>query len=139
MKKRVSARGIIIDSDKVYIMFRRRIKDNGVVKEYYVLPGGGINHDETLEEGVKRELKEEFSVDVDIIVYLGVDEGKDSIAHFFSCRIINGTPTLGGEELKRCCKENFYKIQKIKIKDLNNIDILAKDMIIKAYNNDFII
>ena len=87
MEKRVSARGIIIDGDKVYAMFRRRIKEDGSIKEYYVIPGGGIKQGETLEENVKRELKEEFSVDVDIIGYLGVDEGNDSIAHFFSCKI----------------------------------------------------
>lgn len=138
MEKRVSARGIIIDGDKVYAMFRRRIKEDGSIKEYYVIPGGGIKQGETLEENVKRELKEEFSVDVDIIGYLGLDEGNDSIAHFFSCKIVTGTPMLGGEELKRCCEENFYEIQKVKIEDLDNIDILAKDMIMKAYNNEFI-
>lgn len=82
MKKRVSARGIIIDDNKVYVMFRKRIKEDESTKEYYVIPGGGIKEGKTLEENVKRELKGEFSVD---------------------------------------------------------IDILAKDMIIKAYNNDFII
>ena len=139
VKKRVSARGIIIDDNKVYVMFRKRINEDGSTKEYYVIPGGGIKEGETLEENVKRELKEEFSVDIDIIGYLGVDENPDSIAHFFSCKIISGIPTLGGEELKKCCEENFYEIRKVKIDDLNDIDILAKDMIIKAYNNDFII
>lgn len=138
MKKRVSARGIIIVGDEVYAMFRRRINEEGIVKEYYVIPGGGIEQGESLEENVKRELKEEFSVDVDIIGYLGVDEGNDSIAHFFSCKIVNGTPMLGGEELKRCCKENFYEIRKIKIANLDDIDILAKDMIMKAYNSEFV-
>lgn len=82
MKKRVSTRGIIIDDNKVYVMFRKGINEDGSTKEYYVIPGGGIKEGKPLEENVKRELKEEFSVD---------------------------------------------------------IDILAKDMIIKAHNNDFII
>lgn len=129
MLKRVSARGIIIDNDKVYVMFRRKIKEDGSVKEYYVIPGGGMKQGETLEENVKRELKEEFSVDVDIVGYLGIDEGKDSIAHFFSCKIVKGIPMLGGEEFERCCKDNFYEIQKVKIEDLDVIDIFAKDMI----------
>ena len=49
-----------------------------------------------------------------------------------------GAYLLGGEELKRCCKENFYEIKKVKIEDLDDVDILAKDMIMKAYNNEFI-
>lgn len=138
MKKRVSARGIIIDGDNVYLMYRRRTKEDGSVKEYYVIPGGGVEHEENLDEAVKRELREEFSVDVDIIGYLGVDEGYDSIAHFFNCKILRDIPKLGGEELKRCCRENFYEIRKIKITDLDEIDIFSKEMIMKAYNSEFI-
>ena len=97
MEKRVSSRGIIIEDDNVYAMFRRRIKDDGIIKEYYVIPGGGINENETLEENVIREMKEDFSVDVKIKGYLGKDESDETIAHFFSCSIINGTPKLGWE------------------------------------------
>lgn len=138
MEKRVSARGIIIDEDNVYLMFRRRIREDESVKEYYVIPGGGVEHEENLEEAVKREVREEFSVDVDIIGYLGVDEGNDSVAHFFSCKVLRGIPKLGGEELKRCCRENFYEIRKIKITDLDGIDILSKEMIMRAYKSKFI-
>ena len=138
MGKRISSRGIIIEDGKVYAMFRRRIKDDGTVKEYYVIPGGGIKENETLEENVMREMKEEFSVDVKIEGYLGKDEGEDSIANFFSCSIINGVPKLGGEEKERCCESNYYEIRKIPIEDLDKVDILAKDMIMKAYNKEYI-
>lgn len=136
MNKRVSSRGIIIEDDYVYLMFRRRIKENKEVKEYYVIPGGGINENETLEENVKRELKEEFSVDVEILGFLGTDESEDAIANFFSCKIINGTPTLGGEELDRCTETNYYEVRKVKIEDLDKIDVIGKDMILKSYNNE---
>ena len=135
MDKRVSARGIIIEDKEVYLMFRRRILDDGSIKEYYVIPGGGINDNESLEDCLKRELKEELSIDIKINSYLGYDESKDTIAHFYSCSIINGIPSLGGEELERCSKSNYYEIKKVKIKDLDNIDIMAKDMIIKAASN----
>lgn len=138
MKKRISSRGIIIEDEKVYLMFRRRIEDDGVIKEYYVIPGGGIKENETLEENVIREIKEEFSVDVKINGYLGKDESEESIANFFSCSIINGTPKLGGEELGRCTESNYYEIRKISVNDLDNIDLLGKDMILKAYNKEFI-
>lgn len=138
MKKRVSSRGIIIERDYVYVMFRRKIKDDGAVKEYYVIPGGGIEENETLEENVTREMKEEFSIDVRIDGYLGKDEGEDSIAHFFACSITNGIPCLGGEELERCTESNYYEIRKVPIKDLDKIDILSTDMIMKAYNKEYI-
>lgn len=137
MEKRVSSRGIIIKDNCVYTMFRRRINSDGIVKEYYVIPGGGKNDNETLEENVIREMKEEFEVDVKIKGYVGKDEGDTSIANFFRCEIINGTPKLGGEELERCTESNYYEIRLVPIKDLDKIDILAKDMILKAYKEKY--
>ncbi len=138
MGKRVSIRGIIIEGNEVYTVFRRKFNNDESVKEYYVIPGGGVESNETIQETLKRELKEELSIDVEIIGYLGVDESHDSIAHFFKCRICNGIPILGGEELKRCSNKNYYEIKKVNINCLDSIDILAKDMIMKAYNNEFI-
>ena len=132
-KKRISARGIILEGDNLYTMFRRKKKENGKTKEYYVIPGGGVDEGEDFEKAVLRELKEEFSIDAEIEEYLGVKETDDTVEHFFKCRIINGTPKLGGEELERCSEENYYEIRKVSIKDLDNIDILATDMIMKAY------
>ena len=138
MQKRISSRGIIIDNDYVYLMFRRRIKDDGTIKEYYSIPGGGVEDNETLEDAVIREIKEEFSVDIKIDGYLGKDEGEDSIAHFFACSITNGIPCLGGEELERCTESNYYEIRKLHIDDLDKVDILSVDMIKKAYNKEYI-
>ena len=68
---RVSSRAIIIENGKVLVMFRRKIKD-GKVKEYYVIPGGGQDEGETLEENVKRELKEELKYIGEALEYYGV-------------------------------------------------------------------
>lgn len=116
----------------------RRINADGTVREYYVIPGGGINENETLEENVIREVKEEFSVDIKIRGYLGKDESNETIAHFFRCDIVDGMPKLGGEELEKCCETNYYEIRKVLLKDLDNIDILSKDMIMKACNEEYI-
>jgi ADP-ribose pyrophosphatase YjhB (NUDIX family) len=116
-------------------MFRRKIKDDGSIKEYYVIPGGGLENNESLEENVKRELNEEFNVEINILGYLGKIESDNSIEHYFHCEIVNGTPHLGGEELDRMTEKNYYEIRKIKIDDIKNIDINAKDKIENAINH----
>ena len=73
--KRISARAIIFEGDYFYALFRRKIKD-GNIHEYYSIPGGGVEFDETLEETVKRELKEEFQVEKEKI--LNAPEKKDT-------------------------------------------------------------
>ena len=46
--KRISSRAIIIEDNKLLVMFIRKIK-NGIKKEYYVIHGGGLEEGETLE------------------------------------------------------------------------------------------
>lgn len=131
MEKRVSSRAIIIDDNKLLTMFRRKIKSDGTVKEYYVIPGGGLEEGETLEENVIRELKEEFNVDIEVVKFLGTEEYDETIANYFLCKIVSGTPKLSGEELERMTPENYYEIRYIDLNDIDNYDINAKDIIKK--------
>lgn len=50
--ERKSARGVLLDEDKVLMMYTKRYKD-------YSFPGGGVDIGEDIEEGLKRELLEE--------------------------------------------------------------------------------
>ena len=56
MEKRISSRAIIIDNDQLLTMFRRKIKD-GKTEEYYVIPGGGKEGNETLERKRNKRIK----------------------------------------------------------------------------------
>ena len=136
--KRVSARGIIIVDDKVYLMFRRRKNNDGSYREYYVVPGGGIDEGEDVLDAVKRELREEFSVLVNVLGKVGCDENDTSIANFYSLEITSGTPLLGGEEKEKCSDENYYEIRLVDINKLDEIDVTGKDYILKAYKKEYI-
>lgn len=138
MEKRVSARAIIIEGNEVLTMFRRKKKDDGSYKEYYVIPGGGVEDGETLEETCVREIKEEYNVDIKVLGYLGSDEKETTIGHFFHAEIIDGVPTLGGEESDRNNPDNYYEIRRINIDKLNDYDIDAKEFINKAKNCEYI-
>ena len=124
--KRVSGRAIIFDGKEVLLMFRRRLA-NGVFKEYYAIPGGMQEKNETIEECIIRELKEEFQIDIEIISYLGKVEDVDNIGYIYSARKLFGTPVLGGEELEENSANNYYEIRKVNIEDIDSIELLPEN------------
>lgn len=132
--KRVSARGVIIYRDSVYLMFRRKKKKDGSFKEYFVVPGGGIEAGEDEITALKREMEEELCIDVKVLDKIGVDEKDETIANYYSLKILDGKPTLGGEEKEKSCEDNYYEIKLIKIKDLDDLDVDGKEFILEAYN-----
>ncbi len=134
---RKSCRAIIIKNGKVLTMFRRKIKD-GVTTEYYVIPGGGQESGETKEETVKRELSEEMNVDIQILGYLGDEISETGKASYFHCEIIKGEPSLGGEELDRMTKENYYEPIFLNIEDLDKINLFGKEFVRKAIKKEYI-
>lgn len=131
--KRVNGRAIIIDGDEILLMFRRKIK-NGIVNEYYAIPGGGKEENETIEECVKREIKEEFNLDIEVKEYLGKVEDDKNIGHLYNAKIVGGTFKLGGEELEHNTEDNYYEVRKVKLSELDNINLFEdnKALIRKA-------
>lgn len=133
---RVSSRAVIIENNKVLVMFRRKIKD-GVTKEYFVIPGGGIDEGETLEQNVARELKEEMNIDINIKGYLGVIQDDATTQHYFHCEITNGVPCLGGEELERMTQDNYYEPMFVDIQELENSGFYAIQMVKNALSETY--
>ena len=82
MEKRVSVRAVIFDGDNIITMFRSKKKDDGTRKEYYVIPGGGVEEGESLEEALIREIKEELGIDIEIVKYLREVEEEKAIQQF---------------------------------------------------------
>lgn len=134
---RTSSRAVIVENGKVLTMFRRRVKE-GVTTEYYVIPGGGQDEGETLEETVIRELKEEMNVDIKILGYLGNTIWQDTNSNFFHCEIVNGTPHLGGEELERMKEDNFYDPRFVEVNCIDQLDIKGAEFIKKAINKQYV-
>lgn len=134
---RISSRAVIIENNKLLTMFRRRKIDDKYV-EYFTIPGGGQDDGESLQETVKRELKEEMNVDISIIGYLGSAVDAKGEANYFHCKIVSGTPVLSGEELERLSDANFYKPTFLDLKDIENVTLYGKEFVYKAINKDYL-
>lgn len=135
---RISSRAIIFDKDIVYLLFRRKRQSDGTFKEYYVLPGGGVLENETLHQTLIREIKEELCVDIEIEGYVGTISFDNSVAYYYRTKIIDGIPRLGGEEKERNISNNYYEIVKTKVSNLSLLDKDLREIIIKAYNKEYL-
>src|SRR5688500_4887121 len=73
----------IIQSDSQILLVKRRKEP---FKDYLVLPGGFVNEGERVEDAAKREVKEETSLDIELIDILGVysEPKRDPRGHIMS-------------------------------------------------------
>ena len=81
MGPRIRVAAIIQEGDTVLLV--RHSKDG---RSYWLLPGGGVDHGETLIQALRRELREEASVDIRVG---GIVLANDSIAPDGSRHIVN--------------------------------------------------
>ena len=106
----VTAREIIIEDDGLMTFYREK-NVNGERISYYAIPGGHVELGEKPEDTVKRELKEELNIDIEVIRELGVMMVNDIKEIYYLCKRTNGEPKLGGEELERNSKDNYYEFR----------------------------
>jgi 8-oxo-dGTP diphosphatase len=69
-KPRVTAAMIVEHEGKILLARRNKKNRNG----FWVIPGGGVDFGETLENAAVREVKEETNVDVEDIQFVGFQE-----------------------------------------------------------------
>ena len=94
MKFNVRASGIVFLNGKLVVVRH----ENNINGTYYLLPGGGLEKDETIEECAIREVKEECGLDVDIkslAYYEDVVSSDDHTLHLiFWCQLKGGSQKI---------------------------------------------
>lgn len=96
---RVGVGGLITDGDRILVVKR----ENEPGKGLWSIPGGLLEVGETVQEGVKREIREETGLDVEVVELLDVvdnitcDEVGRVCFHYvlvdFLCRVTQGELT----------------------------------------------
>ena len=87
---RIRVAGIIPMEDGFALMHRVGVIKRKDYQEYYTFPGGGLDENETLEQGVIREIKEEFGIDVEVVkkLYEMNSEKFNQKEYFFLCKYV---------------------------------------------------
>lgn len=128
---------LIINDGKILTIHR---KNHG--QEYWVLPGGGWEENETQEEGVAREVLEETSLKVEIIrpvFFLYVENDGQKLVYL--CKHLGGEPALGNFNEKRTMAsddDQLYEPAWINISELQNIKLFTlefRDWFLENYKN----
>ena len=141
MPNKKRAGGVCIYDNKILLMHRINLERVAGEQEYYVIPGGGVEDGETVEQAVVRELDEETSVMVstgELILKRYVTE-TDRDEYYYVCTYVSGEPKLREdtnefEEMK--LGVHFYKPMWLALSEINNVTIYPveiKDILVKKF------
>jgi ADP-ribose pyrophosphatase YjhB (NUDIX family) len=104
-------------------------------KGTWTLPGGFAEHTETLDEAVKRELREEAGIEVEVQGVVGVrtryTEKHGAVLVVFRCTLAAGEPTADDYEINAA--EFFDAVQ---IKALEPVFPLSRELGLRVLEND---
>lgn len=127
MKEKIRVAGIVKINDGYAFMHRRNVIKRKDFQEYYAFSGGGLEEGETLEDGVIREIKEEFGINVKVIkkLYEMKSEKFNQKEYFFLCEYIDGEFGTGdGPEFNndpKYIESGEYLPEIIKKDDIENL------------------
>ncbi len=124
--KRVRAGAVCIFKEKILLMHRINLERAADEQEYYVIPGGGVEEGETVEQAVVREVDEETTIKLEVgKLFLKRDLSNENREEFYYvCKYISGEPTLREDtnefrEMK--LGANFYKPMWVSLYDIKNV------------------
>lgn len=102
--------GVLLFNDKGQILLHERIGDHG--KNTFGSGGGHLEFNETPEQCVIRELKEEMMIDIGELEYLGtvnfITGNKHYIDISFRGKILSGIPTVPEDEKDKIGSIDWY-------------------------------
>ncbi len=123
-------RAIIIQGKSILVI--KRVKTHEI---YWVFPGGQVETDESREEAMVRECKEELGVEVKVEELLferpfELEGEEKQMEYFYRCSIIGGELGTGNgpEYEENNHYEGTHEWEWVKIKDLDKIDLKPKEI-----------
>jgi 8-oxo-dGTP diphosphatase len=111
----------IIQMDSRILLVKRK---NDPFKGYLVLPGGFVNEGERVEDAAKREVKEETSLNIELLDILGVysDPTRDPRGHMMSTVFI-AKISSNNEKVDAVAQDDAAAIEWISLEVINTRNV----------------
>ena len=110
--------GAMIFNEKGELFLAKRSKNTKNEKGFWETPGGSVDFGENLEQAVKREIKEEYGIDIDLIEqfpaadHIILKENQHWVATTFLAKIRkNQVPKI--LEPDKCDEIGWFKLNKL--------------------------
>ena len=134
--RKTRAGGVCVVDGKILLIQRINLLKEGDAREYYVIPGGGVEIGETVEAAVVREMKEEADVDIHVgdLFYEMEDKspGGDDRKHYYHlCEYVAGEPRLredSEEAIEMKEGVQFYKPMWLGLEEFKNVTLFPKEI-----------
>ena len=98
----------VIKKDNKYLIAQRN--RNKHFAFYWEFPGGKVDNGETFENALKREIKEELSINIRILHHIASEKHKDDKidvnVHYFLCESLNENIILSEHEDMKWLQKN---------------------------------
>ncbi|MBN1876515.1 MAG: NUDIX domain-containing protein [Anaerolineae bacterium] len=104
--------GAIIVDDQGCLFLARRSPQAKNERDLWEFPGGSVEFGERLVDALKREMREEYGVEIavgellDVVDHLLPAEGQHWMSPTFICRITSGVPTI--REPGKCTEIGWF-------------------------------
>ncbi|KJQ53620.1 NUDIX domain-containing protein [Microbacterium sp. SA39] len=126
-------RAVCVCFDGAHVLLMRRLKGG---RRYAVLPGGGIEPGETLDQAAVRELAEETGLVATMTGHLATVDHDDRRAHYLLMAASPGEPTLGGPEALAESEDNRYLPGWVPVAELADEPLVpeeAREIVLRAF------
>ena len=101
----------VIKKNNLYFIAQRN--RNKHFAYYWEFPGGKVDKQETFENALKREIKEELSINIRVFNHIASEKHKDEKinvnVHYFLCESLNENIILSEHEDMKWLKKNDLK------------------------------
>lgn len=138
-KLRIRGVAVLIKNHKILLIYRK--SEN---QEFWVLPGGGVEKNEQIENAVVREVKEEASIDCNItkLIYTHIYPDLGHKQFYYLCKYLAGVPVLGEyNEFQTMQQDNqVYEPQWVNVDKLSTMPLYPleiRNWLIRDYKTNF--